>query len=148
VPGGVIPGTAGGTVPGWKIKLGGPIEFKSPIGNMSIEEFLYKIASAIFILSLVVAPLMLVIAGVLFVTSGGNPQQIDTAKRLILYTLIGFVIILIARGIIQLLKPILLKEEPQTYLRNLFFCFSSVSIPWLKEKFPFLKKISKVKLKI
>ena len=59
-----------------------------------------------------IAPVMLIIAGFLFVTSGGSPERVQTAKKMMLYTLIGLVIILLAKGLITMLKSILgVKEE-------------------------------------
>ena len=123
------------------------IEIKPPIPWTNFRDLLYAIIRVITYIALAVAPLMIIIAGVLFVTSGGNPQQIDTAKRLIIWTLIGLVVILLARGIVELLSQTLLKEkEPEAYFRNLFFCFSSTNILWIKAKFPFFKNFQRSKL--
>ena len=54
-----------------------------------------------------VAPLMLIIAGFIFVTSGGSPDRVKTAKNLIIYTLIGVAILLFAKGLILVIKSIL-----------------------------------------
>lgn len=81
-----------------------------PIPYLTFAELLNAIIKVIFNISLAVVPLMIIIAGVMFITAAGNPQQIDTAKRIIFYTLIGFIIILLSRGIMELLKEIFVKQ--------------------------------------
>jgi len=87
--------------PSGQVCICNPLEaedFEVIIGN--IIDFIFKIA-------LVLAPLMVVIGGVLLVTSGGNAQQITQAKNLILWTAIGFFILLLAKGILSLIEQIL-----------------------------------------
>ncbi|MBU4481104.1 hypothetical protein KKH59_02195, partial [Patescibacteria group bacterium] len=50
-------------------------------------------------LAMALAVLMLVIAGFIFLTAGGEPQKVNTAKTLILYTLIALLIIILAKAI-------------------------------------------------
>ena len=66
----------------------------------NIIKFLWWIALALF-------PLMIVIAGFYFVTAAGDPAKVEKAKGIILYTVIGFFIILLARGFVELLKTLL-----------------------------------------
>ncbi len=59
-----------------------------------------------FFITLVVplATVMLGIAAFLFLTAGGEPQRVATAKTLILYTLIGLLVIILARAISSVIK--------------------------------------------
>jgi len=66
----------------------------------NIIKFLWWIALALL-------PLMIVIAGFYFVTAAGDPTKVEKAKGIILYTVIGFIIILLARGFVELLKTLL-----------------------------------------
>jgi hypothetical protein len=83
------------------------IELSNPLNVTSIEELAINIANFIFLVATALAPLMLVIAGFYFITSSGNPQQVETAKKIILYTLIGYCIIFISRGLIFIIRDIL-----------------------------------------
>jgi len=76
------------------------IGITNPLNYTTLEDLVFMVATA-------VVPLMIVIAGFYFVTSSGNPRQIDTAKKIILYTLIGYAIIFISRGLISVIKNIL-----------------------------------------
>jgi len=40
-------------------------------------------------------------------TSGGNPENINRAKRTLLWTVIGYGIILVSRGIIEIVQQLL-----------------------------------------
>jgi len=66
----------------------------------SIIDFIFKIALAI-------APIMIIIAGFLFVTAGGNPEQVNKAKKVILFTFIGLFVVFLSNGIVALIGGIL-----------------------------------------
>ena len=80
---------------------------KNPLDACSFEELVIGIANFIFWIATAVVPLMIVIGGFYFMTSAGNPQQLATAKKIILYSLIGYAIIFVSRGLIYVIKDIL-----------------------------------------
>lgn len=84
-------------------------EIKNPLGDdvNSFEDIINKIIDFIFNIALVLAPLMIVWAGGLYITSGGNPDQTTKAKNIILYTLTGFAIILLSKGFVVIIKQLL-----------------------------------------
>lgn len=86
---------------------GGEICIENPLCAQNFEDLILAIANFIFWVATALAPLMIIIAAFYFLTSAGNPQQIATAKRIILYTVIGWGIILISRGIIAVIREIL-----------------------------------------
>ncbi len=79
-----------------------------PITPLSITEILENIIKWMLYIAMVVAPAMLIIGAIVFMTSAGNPERIKTARRIIVWTIIGFVIILFGRGIFSIIKNILL----------------------------------------
>jgi hypothetical protein len=76
------------------------IRINNPLSFNTFGEFLDAIINFLFNISLFLAPLMIIVGAFHFVTSEGNTEQIDTAKKIIRYTLIGFLIILLAKGLI------------------------------------------------
>jgi hypothetical protein len=56
-----------------------------------------------------ILPIIIIIAGFLFLTSGGDPEKVRTAKRMIFWAIIGLAIVVLARGIISVIKGILSK---------------------------------------
>lgn len=79
----------------------------NPIIHTSLEALIGGIIDFIFTVGLVVTPLMIIIAGIFFVTAAGNPAQVEKARGIILYTLIGLFIILLAKGLITFLRQYL-----------------------------------------
>jgi len=75
--------------------------------STTLEEIIERLVGLIFTVSIVLVPLMIVLAAYLFMTAGGNPQQVAQAKKLITWTLIGFLIVLLSQGIIVMMKQLL-----------------------------------------
>ena len=110
------------------------VRLENPLVAETFGELIENLIIFIFNISLAIAPLMIIIAGILFVTAAGSPEQIGTAKKLILYTLIGFLIILLSRGLIVFFKEVFeIREKREGTYLNLVFCLNFVFL-WLKEK--------------
>jgi len=94
-------GGGGGTGEGiLKIEnpLGEGTQFKDIVGRLI--DFIFKIA-------IVLAPLMIVVGAFLFVTSAGDLQKVSRAKSLMIWTVVGFIIVLLAKGLLAMLESIL-----------------------------------------
>ena len=48
-----------------------------------------------------VAVIMITLSGLLYVTAGGNPGKIATAKNLLMYTVLGIIVLIFAFTIVQ-----------------------------------------------
>jgi len=83
------------------------VTIENPVAAGKLEDLIGKIVDFIFSVSLLVAPLMIIVGAFYFVTAAGNPSQIETGKRLVLYALIGFIIILLAKGLVAVIGDIL-----------------------------------------
>jgi len=83
------------------------VTIENPLKAKTFGGLINNLITFIFWIALALFPLMIVIAGIYFVTAAGNPEQIEKAKSIILYTLIGFIVILVAKGFIELLKQVL-----------------------------------------
>jgi hypothetical protein len=89
-------------------------ELVNPFKFETIEELIGAITGFIFQLALVIAPVMFVIAGFFFMTSGGEPEKVRKAKSLFFYTLIGLIIVLTASGLYSVIISVLGgSEEPE-----------------------------------
>jgi len=75
--------------------------------NTFVELIEAIIGFIIYDIAPVLATLFIVIAGFYFVTSSGDPAKIKTGQDIIKYTLIGFLIILLATGLIAVIKSVL-----------------------------------------
>ncbi|XOB42123.1 MAG: hypothetical protein ACKKMP_01950 [Candidatus Nealsonbacteria bacterium] len=84
------------------------IVIENPLAEgTQFEDIIDNLIDFIFNIAIVLAPLMVVIAGFLFVTAGGNLEQTQRARNIILWTIIGFLIILLAKGIMAVIENLL-----------------------------------------
>ena len=89
-----------------------PIVIENPLESESFEELLNTIVTFISWIAIAIAPIMIMIAAFFLLTAGGDPKRIDTARRIILWTVIGLAIILFAKGLISVLKQIIGVSPP------------------------------------
>lgn len=80
------------------------IKIENPLKYETFDKLVEAIINFIFNIALVLAPLMIIIGAFYFITAGGIPEKIKTGKTIITYTLIGLVIVLLAKGIIVVLR--------------------------------------------
>ena len=84
----------------------------NPLGYSSFSKLINHIIDFFFNIALLVAPLTIIIGAFYFITAGGNPAQVQTGKTLIQYALIGFFIILISKGLINVITKDILNIAP------------------------------------
>ena len=88
----------------------GQICIPNPLCANTFPDLINTIATLIFNLALWIAPIMYIIAGFYFLTAAGDPKKIQTAKQIILYTTIGLIVVISAKGLIALFKEIFMKK--------------------------------------
>lgn len=74
-------------------------QIENPLRFGSLAEFLNALLDLVVSLSIPIVVVAVIYAGFLFVTAGGNEAKLTSAKKVIIWTLIGAVIILGARVI-------------------------------------------------
>ena len=79
----------------------------NPLEVESFEELIEKIVDWLFNIAAIVAPVMIVLGAILFMTAGGKAERISTGKKVILWTIVGFLIILFSKGLINLVNYII-----------------------------------------
>ena len=73
----------------------------------SLQTILDRAKGYIFAFGLVAAVIMILWAGIEFITSAGDPKKVTAAKNRIKNTLIGVVVMILAEGVILVLRSIL-----------------------------------------
>jgi len=96
-------GTASKTVP--KTVNAGEIE--NPLGFDSLEGFLGHISGFLFQISIPIVTIMIIWGGFLWMTAGANPERVTKGRQTITYAIIGFVIVLMAQGIVAIVRDLL-----------------------------------------
>jgi len=83
------------------------IEIENPLQTEDFEVIINNVIDFIFKIAIPLVPLMIIYAGLLFVTAGGNISQIDRAKKIIVWTAIGLGIVLLSKGIYLMIEQLL-----------------------------------------
>ena len=94
------------------------ITFESPFKAKSFEELIDAIINFIFWVAIAIVPIMIVVAAFYFLTSAGDPEKTRTAKRIIFYTIIGLIIIFLAKGIPGIIRQLLFGPPPPVEICN------------------------------
>ncbi len=75
-----------------------------------IQNLINEIGRYIFAALIAVAAIFLTVAGFFFVTAGGNPETLKTARQMLINSLIGIAVALAARGLISIIASLLTEE--------------------------------------
>lgn len=79
---------------------------ENPLKANSFQELILNIVDFLFNLAIPIMALMIIWGGFLFVTATGKEESIRQGKQLILWAVIGFIVILLAKGLIAFLQNI------------------------------------------
>ena len=123
---------------GWPYLPGITVELENPLTATTVTDLIDRIINFIWFLAIVFAPIMFLIGGFTFLTSGGDPQKVSKGKNIMIYAAVGLAIVLVAKGIIALLKDILgvkpEEAEPTSYFQNFGF-FAIIGLESIKKFF-------------
>ena len=84
-----------------------PIVLPDPLSGATIPSVISNVFDFLVQLAAVVAPILIVVGAFQMITAAGSTESFNKGKHTILYTAIGFVIILMARGIVDIVKSII-----------------------------------------
>ncbi len=87
--------------------IGEGIEIPNPLRHRTLEGLINALVNFVFWVTMALAPLMIIIGGFYFVTALGDPKKIETGKNIIIWTVTAIIVVLLARGLIALLRNIL-----------------------------------------
>jgi hypothetical protein len=71
------------------------------IKDITLEGGILSVTNAILALVGIVAVLFLIIGGFRYVTASGNPEQIEGAKKTIMYAVVGLIVVILAYAIVN-----------------------------------------------
>lgn len=87
---------------------GGQIRLLNPLGsNATIPSVLKRIFNEAAIILAFVIPIIIIIGAFQMMFAAGDPEKFATGRKTIVYAVIGYVIILMANGIIAIVIKIL-----------------------------------------
>jgi hypothetical protein len=74
--------------------------------NLDVFAALGRIADYAFTLLLVVGVIALLWAGFMFITANGDPEKLNKAKMMVVYSIIGILLATMSRGIVGLIRGV------------------------------------------
>lgn len=79
----------------------------NPLTDCDIVSFLDRVATLVLQLSVFVAVAMVIVAGVMYITAGGNKERVQRATRTLVYALVGFAVVILAKALVMIIKAAL-----------------------------------------
>jgi len=83
------------------------IEIDNPIASDNLLDLIETIVNYLLWIAVVAAPLTIIIAALMFLTAGGNERKVGTAKKMLMWAVIGIALALLSKGIVSLLGDFL-----------------------------------------
>lgn len=88
------------------------IELPNPIGISTFEQLVNIIGTWIFNLAIPIAVIIIIYAGILMLTSGGDPGRFKKGRQALTYAVLGLAIVFIGKGFVSLIQSILSLRNP------------------------------------
>ncbi len=83
------------------------VRLDNPLGETSIIKIISNILDWLIIYSIPILALMILIGGFQILTAKDSPEKVSSGRKTIMYAVVGFVIILISKGIALILLNII-----------------------------------------
>ena len=80
---------------------------ENPISSKTLPELLGNVLNFLFGLAIIILPIVIIYAGILMVTARGDPEKLSLSRTILLWAVIAFAIILLARGLPTVLRGLL-----------------------------------------
>jgi len=91
---------------------GNGIPFKNPIEKNKIEEVIAAVVLWLYAIAFALVPMMILIGAFYILTAAGDPEKINTGKKIILWTIVGLGIVILSTGVSELIKNLLETTTP------------------------------------
>lgn len=75
--------------------------FTSPIGSQNFCQILQGVTTYFFQIMVALGVLMILVSAFLFMTSGGEPEKINQAKKTLLFAVVGVAVGVLSAGIVS-----------------------------------------------
>lgn len=102
-----------GTNPGGTGTNPTSITIPNPLGEgATIATLLTRLTDFLVLIAVPILSLMVLIAAFYMLTAGGDEKKFELGKKVLLYAVIGFAILLVSEGLIKLIESILVGDNP------------------------------------
>ncbi len=83
------------------------IGITNPLQAKDLTELLNNIINFLLTLAAPIAVIMMIYAGYLFITASDNEEKVKTARKTMLYVVIGIAILILSKGVVTLVSSFL-----------------------------------------
>ena len=83
------------------------VTIPNPLSAGNFGDLLTQIVTAVGALIATLGTIMLIWAGILYLTSGGSPERTGNAKKALIYAIVGIIVGLAATTIVTIIKGII-----------------------------------------
>jgi len=84
------------------------IPIENPLGaGTTFASLLDNILQFLSIIGGVVVVLVVAFAGIRFLTSAGRPEEVSAAKKMVIYAVVGYMVLLLSRALVSFISGIL-----------------------------------------
>ncbi len=80
------------------------ISIPNPLKTTDFVQLIDRVVSLVFTAGLALAPISIIIAGIMFMTAEGQPAKVDRAKDIIKWTFIGIFVLVCSKALVTLLR--------------------------------------------
>ncbi len=77
-----------------------------PLGGRGFEQLAGSIIDFIFTVSIPLVAILVLVGGFQMITSAGDPTKFSNGKKTIVYAVIGFAVVLLAKGVVAFVKSL------------------------------------------
>ena len=91
---------------------GGTVKLPNPLGTTNIIDIVNSIADWLIKIAAPIVTIMVLIGAFQMLFAGGNPETFKKGQKTILFSVIGFVIVLLAKGIAAIVKAVATNTAP------------------------------------
>lgn len=85
---------------------GTTISLPNPLSCATFDCVANNIINGLLMLAIPIVAIMVLVGGFQILTAGGNPEKFTTGRRTILYAVVGYGVILLAKGAVLIIKSI------------------------------------------
>ena len=89
------------------IPPGSRVTIPNPLGTDSPTVLINRVIDFLLTIAVPIAALVVLYAAFLFLTAGGNEDRVKDARRALLWAVVGIIILMVAKGIVNLVQYIL-----------------------------------------
>ncbi|MDP3727502.1 MAG: TrbC/VirB2 family protein [bacterium] len=84
------------------------VKIENPLGaNSDFTTVIVRIADFLAAIAIPLTTLMVIYAAYLYLTGGANPDQIKRAHKAIIWAIVGFIVVLVAKGLSELIQNVI-----------------------------------------